>query len=105
MQSVFYNNQSGHSAYATDLNVAEVHHAITLHPVKQPILMKKLHNFVRRLKVSDLRFRTIQLNRDVLLSIKELEAFGYYQSPQERKESELIISFGRKFKRKKFVIT
>lgn len=77
MQSVFYNNQSGPSAYSSDLNVPEVHHAITLHPVKQPVLMKKLHNFIRRMKISDLRFRSIQLNRDVLTSLKELDSiFG-----------------------------
>ncbi len=72
MQTVFYNNQSGYSAYTGDLNVGEVHRAVTLHPVKQPMVMKRLHSQMRRLKCGDLRFRSVQLNRDIRTALRGL---------------------------------
>lgn len=76
MQTVFYNNHSGYSAYTGDLNVGEVHRAVTLHPVKQPIVMKRLHSHLRKLKCGDLRFRSVQINRDIRVALKELGTRG-----------------------------
>lgn len=47
MQVIFYHNNSGRTAFTGDLKQKEVHRAITLHPVKQPQYMYKLHNYVK----------------------------------------------------------
>lgn len=47
MQVIFYHNNSGQAAFTGDLKQKEVHRAITLHPVKQPEYMYRLHNYVK----------------------------------------------------------
>lgn len=47
MQVILYHNQSGNAAFTGDLKQKEVHRAITLHPVKQPQNMHRLHKYVK----------------------------------------------------------
>lgn len=47
MQVILYHNQSGSAAFTGDLKQKEVHRAITLHPVKQPPYMHRLHKYVK----------------------------------------------------------
>lgn len=47
MQVILYHNQSGEYAFTGDLKQKEVHRAITLHPVKQPRNMYRLHKYVQ----------------------------------------------------------
>ncbi len=79
MHTIFANNQSGADAFAGDLNVPEVLlvsaccafillrtcQAITLHPIKKPERMLRVHTFVRQQKAADIRYRQVQLGREV----------------------------------------
>lgn len=47
MQSILYHNSSGAQAFTGNLKKKEVHRAITLHPVKNPPHMYRLHNYMR----------------------------------------------------------
>lgn len=47
MQVIFYHNKSGEAAYTGELKTKEVHKAITLHPVKQPEYLYKLHTYIQ----------------------------------------------------------
>lgn len=47
MQSILYHNSSGAQAFTGNLKRKEVHRAITLHPVKSPPHMYRLHNYMR----------------------------------------------------------
>lgn len=47
MQSILYHNSSGALAFTGNLKKKEVHRAITLHPVKSPPHMYRLHNYMR----------------------------------------------------------
>uniref|UniRef100_A0A5S6Q311 Hexosyltransferase n=1 Tax=Trichuris muris TaxID=70415 RepID=A0A5S6Q311_TRIMR len=60
MQSLFYNNYSGSQAFTGDFNVPEVHHAIALHPLKEPALMHAMYKYFKRQEMADLYDR-IQL--------------------------------------------
>lgn len=47
MQVILYHNQSGEAAFSGDLKQKEVHRAITMHPVKHPQYMARLHNYIK----------------------------------------------------------
>lgn len=47
MQVILYHNHSGQTAFTGDLKQKEVHRAITLHPIKQPKHMHRLHNYFK----------------------------------------------------------
>lgn len=47
MQTILYHNSSGRDAFTGNLKQKEVHRAITMHPVKQPEYLYKIHNYVR----------------------------------------------------------
>lgn len=47
MQVILYHNNSGESAFAGNLKQKEVHRAITLHPIKQPQYMYRLHKYMK----------------------------------------------------------
>ena len=47
MQSILYHNSSGDLAFTGKLKSREVHRAISLHPVKNPPHMYRLHNYMR----------------------------------------------------------
>ncbi|GJQ88202.1 hypothetical protein Trydic_g13194 [Trypoxylus dichotomus] len=72
MQVILYHNQSGSAAFTGDLKQKEVHRAITLHPVKQPQYMHRLHKYVKGLTIQSLRQESIYLHRDVANSMGQL---------------------------------
>ena len=47
MQSILYHNSSGDLAFTGRLKSKEVHRAISMHPVKSPPHMYRLHNYMR----------------------------------------------------------
>nr|CAD7571224.1 unnamed protein product [Timema californicum] len=47
MQTILYHNSSGSEAFTGSLKKKEVHHAITLHPIKQHTNMYRIHNYMK----------------------------------------------------------
>ncbi|EFN75280.1 chondroitin sulfate synthase 1 [Harpegnathos saltator] len=72
MQSILYHNSSGAQAFTGNLKKKEVHRAITLHPVKSPPHMYRLHNYMRGLQIQELQQERIRLHRDVHTMAQEL---------------------------------
>ncbi|XP_076624346.1 chondroitin sulfate synthase [Colletes latitarsis] len=72
MQSILYHNSSGAQAFTGNLKKKEVHHAITLHPVKNPPHMYRLHNYMRGLRIQDLQQERLNLHRDIYTMAKQL---------------------------------
>ncbi|CAD5210445.1 unnamed protein product [Bursaphelenchus xylophilus] len=62
MQTLFHNNQTVPNAYSNGIS-DEVSRAITLHPVKDPQVMKKLHVTINTLKLKQLRAQKIEFQR------------------------------------------
>lgn len=62
MNKLFHNNQTVPHAYQGDLS--EVYPAITLHPIKRPSVMRRIHLHNRALKLAELRSLRISLNND-----------------------------------------
>ncbi|VDM11048.1 unnamed protein product [Wuchereria bancrofti] len=59
MQTLFHNNQTVPNAYQGSLT--ELRHAITLHPVKKPSIMRRIHVHNHILRLAMLRSRRITL--------------------------------------------
>ncbi|CAK9819676.1 Chondroitin sulfate synthase 1 [Anthophora quadrimaculata] len=72
MQSILYHNSSGAQAFTGNLKKKEVHRAITLHPVKSPPHMYRLHNYIRGLQIQDLQQERLNLHRDIYTMAKQL---------------------------------
>jgi hypothetical protein len=64
MQTLFHNNQSQPNVYE-NAGATELKKAITLHPVKNPVIMRKLHVEAESLKLEELRARKIRLEREL----------------------------------------
>ncbi|KYQ52153.1 Chondroitin sulfate synthase 1 [Trachymyrmex zeteki] len=83
MQSILYHNSSGAQAFTGNLKKKEVHRAITLHPVKSPPHMYRLHNYMRGLRIQDLQQERIRLHRDIYTMAQvlgvSLEALKNYE--------------------------
>lgn len=65
MQSILHHNSSGVRAFSGNLKNKEVHSAITLHPVKKPAFMYRLHAYTLGLKAQELRQQSLFLHRDI----------------------------------------
>ncbi|XP_076285045.1 chondroitin sulfate synthase isoform X2 [Lasioglossum baleicum] len=72
MQSILYHNSSGARAFTGNLKKKEVHRAITLHPVKSPPHMYRLHNYMRALRIQDLQQERLNLHKDIYTMAKQL---------------------------------
>ncbi|XP_024879482.1 chondroitin sulfate synthase 1 [Temnothorax curvispinosus] len=87
MQSILYHNSSGAQAFTGNLKKKEVHRAITLHPVKSPPHMYRLHNYMRGLRIQDLQQERIRLHRDIYTMAQELgvslESLKNYEIAEE----------------------
>ncbi|VDP54124.1 unnamed protein product [Soboliphyme baturini] len=83
MQILFHNNNSGHLAYSGRLDVPEVYRAITLHPLKDPATMRRMHLFLLEEELKQLRFRLLLLSRDVLVSLENLGTIGNFPNAKE----------------------
>uniref|UniRef100_A0A182KC49 Hexosyltransferase n=1 Tax=Anopheles christyi TaxID=43041 RepID=A0A182KC49_9DIPT len=65
MQSILHHNSSGNRAFSGVLKSKEVHSAITLHPVKKPAFMYRLHAYMLGLQAQELRQESLLLHRDI----------------------------------------
>uniref|UniRef100_A0A182MEV0 Hexosyltransferase n=1 Tax=Anopheles culicifacies TaxID=139723 RepID=A0A182MEV0_9DIPT len=65
MQSILHHNSSGSRAFSGNLKSKEVHSAITLHPVKKPAFMYRLHAYMLGLQAQELRQESLLLHRDI----------------------------------------
>lgn len=65
MQSILHHNSSGTNAFSGSLKSKEVHNAITLHPVKHPPLMYRLHTYMQGLRAQEIRQEALHLHRDI----------------------------------------
>ena len=65
MQALFYHNQSKEQAFHGNLDTKSVRNAITLHPIKQPSYMYRLHSHFFSLKVQDLQYQSVRLQRSL----------------------------------------
>ncbi|XP_048505048.1 chondroitin sulfate synthase 1 isoform X2 [Athalia rosae] len=88
MQSILYHNSSGDQAFTGNLKRKEVHRAITLHPVKSPPYMYRLHNYMRGLRIRELQHLKVQLHRDIRSMMTELRI-----NPDAIQEYELAKNF------------
>uniref|UniRef100_A0ABM5FSV8 Hexosyltransferase n=1 Tax=Pogona vitticeps TaxID=103695 RepID=A0ABM5FSV8_9SAUR len=71
MQQLFHENyEHNRKGYIQDLHNSKIHTAITLHPNKRPAYQYRLHNYILTRKISELRYRTIQLHRESALMSK-----------------------------------
>ncbi|XP_069083396.1 chondroitin sulfate synthase 3 [Pleurodeles waltl] len=71
MQQLFHENYEHHrKGYIQELHNSKIHTAITLHPNKRPAYQYRLHNYLLSRKISELRYRTIQLHRESLAMSK-----------------------------------
>ncbi|KRY34703.1 Chondroitin sulfate synthase 1 [Trichinella spiralis] len=64
LQSLFYNNYDGSFALSGDLNVPQVHQAISLHPLKQANMMLRMHRFVLNEQLAELYGKLVRLQRE-----------------------------------------
>ncbi|RXN12958.1 chondroitin sulfate synthase 3 [Labeo rohita] len=65
MQQLFYENyEHNKKGFIQDLHSSKIHNAITLHPNKHPAYQYRLHSYLLSRKISQLRYRTIQLHRE-----------------------------------------
>ncbi|XP_028728647.1 chondroitin sulfate synthase 1 [Peromyscus leucopus] len=71
MQQLFYENyEQNKKGYIRDLHSSKIHRAITLHPNKNPPYQYRLHSYMLSRKIAELRHRTIQLHREIVLMSK-----------------------------------
>ena len=61
MQSLFYHNHSKSMAFTRELETKSVVTAITLHPIKRPAYLYRLHSFFLRLKIRAAMGRSVEL--------------------------------------------
>ncbi|XP_053678321.1 chondroitin sulfate synthase 1 [Anopheles nili] len=65
MQSILHHNSSRNRAFSGNLKSKEVHSAITLHPLKKPAFMYRLHAYMLGLRAQELRQESLLLHRDI----------------------------------------
>ncbi|KAM6195843.1 chondroitin sulfate synthase 1 [Sarcoramphus papa] len=71
MQQLFYENyEQNKKGYIRDLRNSKIHRAITLHPNKNPPYQYRLHSYMLSRKIAELRHRTVQLHREIVLMSK-----------------------------------
>ncbi|XP_069767552.1 chondroitin sulfate synthase 1 [Narcine bancroftii] len=71
MQQLFYENyEQNKKGYIQDLHNSKIQRAITLHPNKSPEYQYRLHSYMLSHQISELRYRTIQLHREIALMSK-----------------------------------
>uniref|UniRef100_A0A1B6M1P9 Hexosyltransferase n=1 Tax=Graphocephala atropunctata TaxID=36148 RepID=A0A1B6M1P9_9HEMI len=66
MVNVFYHNYTEKTAFTGPLKSKSVHDAVTLHPIKQPQYMYRLHNYIQSLRVRDLLQQRVGLYRELV---------------------------------------
>ncbi|XP_067827755.1 LOW QUALITY PROTEIN: chondroitin sulfate synthase 1 [Heptranchias perlo] len=68
MQQLFYENyEPNKKGYIQDLHNSKIQRAITLHPNKSPAYQYRLHCYMLSRRIAELRHRSIQLHREMVL--------------------------------------
>ncbi|ESO84833.1 hypothetical protein LOTGIDRAFT_179569 [Lottia gigantea] len=66
MRDILYQNyQEYHGSYKESLKKPEVENAVTLHPVKEPVYLFRVHSYFMSTKVMRLRQKMINLNNEI----------------------------------------
>ncbi|XP_029472946.1 chondroitin sulfate synthase 3, partial [Rhinatrema bivittatum] len=92
MQQLFHENyEHNRKGYIQDLHNNKIHAAITLHPNKRPAYQYRLHNYILSRKISELRYRTIQLHRESVAMSK----LSNTEISKEDQQLGMIPSFNR----------
>ncbi|KAF5307331.1 hypothetical protein FQR65_LT07048 [Abscondita terminalis] len=84
MQIIFYHNQTD-EAFSGNLKQKYIHSAITMHPIKDPQNMYRLHNYIKAQQVQEKQQEVIVLHRDISSS---MSYFGV--EPEKLIKAELI---------------
>lgn len=71
MQTIFYHNFFGEVALKGRVRRREVHRSLTLHPIKDPREMYKVHAYFGGFRAQELKHRSLQLLREMRWSAKE----------------------------------
>lgn len=66
MQSIFYHSFSGEEVFTGRLKTKEIHRAITLHPIKQPSYLYRMHSYFYGLQTQNLRYNSLNIYREIL---------------------------------------
>ena len=85
MQSLFYHNRSGHEAFTGNLDTKSVRNAVTMHPIKRPEYMYRLHSFMMRINIQEKMYESVLLHRELKLLEQILE-----QGLDHVKEEDLV---------------
>ncbi|XP_067873771.1 chondroitin sulfate synthase 1 [Heterodontus francisci] len=87
MQQLFYENyEQNKKGYIQDLHNSKIQRAITLHPNKSPEYQYRLHSYMLSRRIAELRHRTIQLHREIVLMAR------YSNSQMHKDDLQLGIS-------------
>ncbi|KAB0800270.1 hypothetical protein PPYR_06010 [Photinus pyralis] len=87
MQVIFYHNQST-DAFSGNLKQKYIHSAITMHPIKEPQNMYRLHDYVKGQTIQEKQQESVTLHRDISSSM------AYFNiEPSQLQAAELIEDF------------
>ncbi|XP_078352382.1 chondroitin sulfate synthase 1-like [Oculina patagonica] len=86
MSTLFVHHNTGNgSMFKGDLNTKTINEAITLHPVKQPAYMYRLHSHFMNERIQDLQHKAVKLQRVLRNMDRLLQANGNELSLQEKR--------------------
>ncbi|XP_078352379.1 chondroitin sulfate synthase 3-like [Oculina patagonica] len=86
MNTLFFHQYTGDgSMFKGDLNTKTINEAITLHPIKQPAYMYRLHSHFMNERIQDLQHKSVKLQRVLRNMDRLLQANGNELSLQEKR--------------------
>ncbi|KAL9954162.1 hypothetical protein ACROYT_G041663 [Oculina patagonica] len=86
MNNLFFHQYTGNgSMFKGDLNTKTISEAITLHPIKQPAYMYRLHSHFMNERIQDLQHKAVKLQRVLRNMDRLLQANGDELSLQEKR--------------------
>lgn len=90
MQHLFYHNyREEKGSFIHSLNAREVHRAITLHPVKEPVHQYRIRNYFSSRHILDLRQKSLNMHREIALMNQEI---GLKNNDESSKQLEMFPS-------------
>ncbi|KAL9954159.1 hypothetical protein ACROYT_G041660 [Oculina patagonica] len=86
MNTLFFHQYTGNgSMFRGDLNTKTINEAITLHPIKQPAYMYRLHSHFMSERIQDLQHKAVKLQRVLRNMDRLLQANSNELSLQEKR--------------------
>ncbi|XP_077988401.1 chondroitin sulfate synthase 1-like [Glandiceps talaboti] len=64
MTKLFYQNYTTKDGFNGDLQIPEVHRAISLHPIKSPKNLYRMHSYLTQRQISDLNLKVAKLKKE-----------------------------------------